>query len=60
MISGTFSPRYFHEHLLGASELSGNLYCNSRISVLGRLRDYLRLLALLLNQYAVRQYRSLL
>ena len=44
MISGTFSPRYFHEHLLGASELSGNLYCNSRISVLGRLRDYLRLL----------------
>ena len=31
-------------HLLGASEVSANLYCNSRTSVLGRLRDYLRLL----------------
>ena len=30
--------------LLGASEVSANLYCNSRTSVLGRLRDYLRLL----------------
>ena len=30
--------------VLGASELSANLYCNSRTSVLGRLRDYLRLL----------------
>ena len=29
--------------LLGASEISANLYCNSR-TVLGRLRDYLRLL----------------
>jgi len=28
----------------GGSEVSANLYCNSRISVLGRLRDYLRLL----------------
>ena len=33
------------EHLvLGASEVSANLYYNSRPSVLGRLRDYLRLL----------------
>ena len=31
-------------HLLGASEVSANLYCNSRTSVLGRLRDYSRLL----------------
>ena len=31
-------------YLLGASEVSANLYCNSRTSVLGRLRDYLRLL----------------
>ena len=30
--------------LLGASEVSANLYCNSRTSVLWRLRDYLRLL----------------
>ena len=30
--------------LLGASEVSANLYCNSRTSVLGRSRDYLRLL----------------
>ena len=31
--------------LLGASKVSANLYCNSRASVLGRLRDYyLRLL----------------
>ena len=30
--------------VLGASEVSANLYCNSRTSVLGRLRDYLRLL----------------
>ena len=29
---------------MGASEVSANLYCNSRTSVLGRLRDYLRLL----------------
>ena len=29
---------------LGASEVSANLYCNSHTSVLGRLRDYLRLL----------------
>ena len=28
----------------GASEVSANLYCNSRTSVLGRMRDYLRLL----------------
>ena len=32
------------EFLLGASKVSANLYCNSRTSVLGRLRDYLRLL----------------
>ena len=32
------------QHILGASEVSANLYCNSRTSVLGRLRDYLRLL----------------
>ena len=31
------------EYLMGASEVSANLYCNSRTSVLGRLRDYLRL-----------------
>ena len=31
-------------YILGASEVSVNLYCNSRKSVLGRLRDYLRLL----------------
>ena len=31
-------------YILGASEVSANLYCNSRTSVLGRLRDYLRLL----------------
>ena len=30
--------------VLGASEISANLYCNSRTSVLGKLRDYLRLL----------------
>ena len=30
--------------ILGASEVSANLYCNSRASVLGRLRDYLWLL----------------
>ena len=30
--------------ILGASKVSANLYCNSRTSVLGRLRDYLRLL----------------
>ena len=30
--------------VLGASEVSTNLYCNSRTTVLGRLRDYLRLL----------------
>ena len=32
------------DDLLDASEVSANLYCNSRTSVLGRLRDYLRLL----------------
>ena len=31
-------------YLMGASEVSANLYCNLRTSVLGRLRDYLRLL----------------
>ena len=30
--------------ILDASEVNGNLYCNSRTSVLERLRDYLRLL----------------
>ena len=30
--------------VLGASEVSANLYCNSRISVLERLHDYLQLL----------------
>ena len=30
--------------LLGDPEVSANLYCNSRTSVLWRLRDYLRLL----------------
>ena len=35
-----FSDR---QHILGASEVSANLYCNSHTSVLGRLRDYLRL-----------------
>ena len=35
----------FHEsYILGDSELTANLYCNSRTSVLLRLRDYLRLL----------------
>ena len=32
------------QYLLGASEVSANLYCNSRSSVLGRLRDHLPLL----------------
>ena len=32
------------KHILGASKVSANQYCNSRTSVLGRLRDYLRLL----------------
>ena len=39
---------YKMEHyldILGASEVSANLYCNSRTFVLGRLRDYFRLLA---------------
>ena len=27
-------------YLLGASEVSANLYCNSRTSVFGRLRDF--------------------
>ena len=31
-------------NILGASEVSAKLYCNSRTSVLGRLLDYLRLL----------------
>ena len=31
-------------NVLGASEVSANLYCYSRTSVLGGLRDYLRLL----------------
>ena len=31
-------------NIQGGSELSANLYCNSRTSVLGRLSDYLRLL----------------
>ena len=31
-------------YILCASEVSANLYCNSRTSVLERLRDYLRLL----------------
>ena len=35
---------YIYLYILGASEVSANLYCNSRTSVLGRLRDYLRLL----------------
>ena len=30
--------------ILGASEVSANLNCNSRTSALGRLRDYLRFL----------------
>ena len=30
--------------ILGASEVGANLYCNSRTSVLGRLRYYLQLL----------------
>ena len=34
----------FHLKVLGASEVSANLYCNSRTSVLGRSGDYLRLL----------------
>ena len=38
------SPAIRLIYLLGASEVSANLYCNSRTSVLGRLRDYLRLL----------------
>ena len=29
-------------HIQGDPEVSANLYCNSRASVLGRLRDYLR------------------
>ena len=33
-----------HINILSASEVSANLYCNSLTSVLGRLRDYLRLL----------------
>ena len=42
-----FLSRYLPANLpyiLGASKVSSNLYCNSRTSVLGRLRDYLRLL----------------
>ena len=40
-----FRDRLWKNHnLLGASEVSANLYCNSRTSVLERLRDYLRLL----------------
>ena len=31
-------------NILGDPEVSANLYCNSRTSVLWRLRDYLRLL----------------
>ena len=31
-------------YILGASEVSATLYCNSRTSALGWLRDYLRLL----------------
>ena len=31
-------------YLLCDSEVSANLYCNTRKSLLGRLRDYLRLL----------------
>ena len=31
-------------YVLGASEVSANMFCNSRTSVLGRLRNYLRLL----------------
>ena len=38
------TPPCAPRHLLGASEVSANLYCNSRTSVLGRLGDYLRLL----------------
>ena len=34
----------FFSYLLGASEVSANLYCNSRTSVLGSLLDYFRLL----------------
>ena len=33
-----------YSHILGVSQVSANLYCNSRTSVLGKLRDYLRLL----------------
>ena len=32
----------FLHHILGASEVRANLYCNSRTSALGRLHDYLR------------------
>ena len=39
-VSGSSSLHY----ILGASEVSANMYCNSRTSVLGRLRNYLRLL----------------
>ena len=38
----TVNPSRNARNLLGASEVSGNLYCNLRTSVLGRLRDYLR------------------
>ena len=31
------------DQVLDASEVNANMYCNSRTSVLGRLRDYLRL-----------------
>ena len=34
----------FNGIILGVPEVSANLYCNSHTSVLGRLRDYLRLL----------------
>ena len=36
--------RWRPRDVLGASEVSANLYCSSRTAVLGRLRDYLRLL----------------
>ena len=37
-------PQVLKKILLVASEVSANLYCNSHTCVLGRLRDYLRLL----------------
>ena len=40
-------------NVLGASEVSANLYCNSRTSVLGRLRDWRLLMGRTLQDFQV-------